>query len=470
MTEPVVICPSCRNSIKLTESLAAPLVAETKRKFEAELAEREAEFRKRDESIQAEKESLKKLKAGIDDEVTAKLKVERDRLATDEAKREAEYKKRDELLRAEKEKLKNQQATLEEDIAEKMKKEKTRIADEEAKKAKRLFGEDLEKRDRALKELQEILLDRDAKLDVAQKEQAEMVRLKRELADEKRSMELTIQQRITDSLLQERAAAKREAEDELGMKVKEKELLITQMQKQIEELKQRAEQGSQQLQGEVLELELEALLKGRFPLDKIEEVKKGASGADIKQIVNGLTGASLGTILWETKRTKTWQDGWLPKLRDDQREEKADLTILVSQVLPKGVEHFDLIDGVWVTGFRTLLPVALVLRQSLLEIAISRQAGEGQQTKMQLVYQYLTGPNFKQRLEAIVEKFDDLYEDLNKERNWMTKQWAKREKQIQAVMESANGLYGDLHGIAGKSLQEIAGLEPPMIAYEGASA
>jgi len=231
------------------------------------------------------------------------------------------------------------------------------------------------------------------------------------------------------------------------------------MQRQIEELKRKAEQGSQQLQGEVLELELENLLRSKFPFDQIEPVPKGEFGGDAVHRVTSPVGQRCGTMLWESKRTKNWTAGWLPKLREDQRAAKADVAILVSVVLPEGVESFDLVDGVWVTSPRTAIPVAIALRQTLIDLHCARQSSEGQQTKMELVYQYLTGPRFRHRVEAIVEKFADMQEDLDKERRMMTKQWAKREEQIRCVIESTAGMYGDLQGIAGKSIQEIEGLE-----------
>ena len=162
-----------------------------------------------------------------------------------------------------------------------------------------------------------------------------------------------------------------------------------------------------------------------------------------------------GTILWEAKRTKNWADGWLAKLRDDQRRVNADVALLVSTALPKGVHTFDHIDGVWVADVRCAVPVAIALRQSLIDIAAARQAGEGQHTKMDLVYRYLTGPRFRQRIEAIVEKFSDMQADLDRERKAMTRLWAKREAQLRAVLEATAGMYSDLQGIAGTALEEI---------------
>ena len=248
------------------------------------------------------------------------------------------------------------------------------------------------------------------------------------------------------------------SQDEQKLKVMEKEQTILAMQKQIEDLKRRAEQGSQQLQGEVQEMDLENLLRMKFPFDSIEPVAKGEFGGDVLQRVISQTGQPSGAILWESKRTKNWSDGWLTKLRDDQRTAKAEISILVSQALPKGVETFDVIDGVWVTSPRAALAVAMVMRHSLLQVSMARQAHEGQQTKTEMVYQYLTGPRFRHRVEAIVEAFSSMKEDLDKERKVIMKQWAKREEQIERVMGATVGMYGDLQGIAGKTLQEIEGL------------
>lgn len=300
---------------------------------------------------------------------------------------------------------------------------------------------------------------REEKLAQAQLAQAELIKKQRELDDAKRELELTVAKRVQEGLIEARTLAKKEAEEEQKFKVMEKEQTIAAMQKQIEDLKRRAEQGSQQLQGEVQELELENLLRMKFPYDAIDPVPKGEYGGDVLHRVVGTGGQPCGVILWEFKRTKNWSDAWLVKLRDDQRTAKAEIAIIVSHSLPKGVETFELIEGVWVTHPRATLPVAMILRQSLLEVALARQSSEGQQTKTEMVYQYLTGPRFRQRVEAIVEAFSTMQQDLERERKAIMKQWAKREEQIERVMTATVGMYGDLQGIAGRSLQEIEGLE-----------
>jgi hypothetical protein len=412
MQDPTITCPQCRAEIKLTESLAAPLLESTRLQYEKRLTDKEKEVVKRESAIKDREAALAKDKAAIDDQVAEKLKAE-----------------------------------------------KARIAAEEARKAKALLGADLEQKAKELTELQEVLKLRDEKLAEAQKAQAELIRKQRELDDAKREMELTIETRVSASLSTARDQAKKEAEDGLKLKVQEKEQTIAAMQKQIEELKRKAEQGSQQLQGEVQELELESILRGRFPRDVVEPVPKGEHGGDLLHRVFGTLPQSCGTILWESKRTKNWSDGWLAKLREDQRAAKAEVAVIVTQALPKDIDSFDLVEGVWVTSPRTFLPVALVLRQSLLELAVARQAGEGQQSKMEMIYQYLTGPKFRHRVQAIVEKFADMQEDLDKERKTMTKLWAKRQEQIRCVLEATAGMYGDMQGIAGRTLQEIEGLD-----------
>lgn len=345
------------------------------------------------------------------------------------------------------------------DLAATLKEEATKIAVEEARKAKLALSNELEQKTRAVAELEKNLTENNSKLAEAQKAQADLLRKQRELDTKLREADLSVEKRVQEGLNATREQARKEVEGELKLKVAEKELTITSMQKQIEELKRRAEQGSQQLQGEVMELELEALLRTRFPRDTIEPVPKGVHGGDVLHHVLGPIGQACGTILWESKRTKGWSDGWLVKLREDQREAKAEVAILSSVALPKGVDSFELVEGVWVTHPRVAIPLATTLRQSLIDLATARQAGEGLQTKTEMVYQYLTGPRFRQRVQAIVEAFSSMQEDLDKEKKAITKQWAKREEQIERVMQATVGMYGDLQGIAGKTLQEIEGLE-----------
>ncbi|MBK7208524.1 MAG: DUF2130 domain-containing protein [Elusimicrobia bacterium] len=414
--EPTIICPKCRQEIKLTESLAAPLVESARREYEKRLAQKDADSVSREAVLREREEALSKAKASVDEQVTEKLKGER-----------------------------------------------ARIADEEGKKAWLTLATDLEQKDKNIAELQGVLKAREEKLAEAQVAQADLLKKQRELDDAKREIDLTVEKRIQAGLAPIQEKAKKEAEESLNLRLMEREQTIVGLKRQIDEMKRKVDQGSQQLQGEVQELELENLLRAKFPRDNIESVPKGEYGGDVLQRVVGPIGQPCGTILWEAKRTKAWSDGWLAKLREDQRSAKAEVSLLVSQTMPKGVESFDLVDGVWVANPRVALAVALMIRHTLIEVALARQASEGQQTKTEMIYQYLTGPRFRLRVEAIVEAFTSMKADLDTEKKVITKQWAKREEQIERVMQGTVGMYGDLQGIAGKTLQEIEGLELPAL-------
>lgn len=416
MIEPIITCPACKTEIKLTESLAAPLIESTRLQYEQKISQKDADISKREAEVHTQREALIKAQNALQEHIEIKVKEEREKIVI-----------------------------------------------EETRKARISLSLELEQKDKDLVELQEVLKDRDIKLSEAQKAQAELIRKQRELDDAKREMELTIEKKVQDSLSLVRDQATKEAGEVHKLKILESQQQMAAMQRQIEELKQRAEQGSQQLQGEVQELELESALLARFSLDLIEPVPKGEHGGDILHRVIGSHGKPCGTILWECKRTKNWSDGWLSKLRDDQRTAKAEIALIISHALPKDIDTFDFIDGVWVSNPRYAIPIAIMLRQTLIDLTTARQLGEGQKTKMEMVYQYLTGSRFRHRIEAIVEKFSDMQEDLDKERRTMMRQWAKREEQIRGVIDATAGMYGDLQGIAGKTLQEIEGLNIPMI-------
>jgi hypothetical protein len=414
--EPTLHCPNCNHEIRLTESLAAPLLAETRQRFQQQLASKDAEMERKTEVLRLEREQVVKDREQIEDQVAKRLTAERAQLVA-----------------------------------------------AENRKAREAAAAELQSKETEAAELRATLLTNNAKLAEAQKQQAELMRQQRALEEEKRELDLTIEKRVQVSIGEIQIKAKQEADEAARWRVAEKDQTIESMTRTIEELKRKAEQGSQQSQGEVLELELEELLRGRFPSDTIEPVGKGELGADVIQQVNGAIGQPAGIILWETKRTKAWSDGWLAKLRDDQRRSGANVALIISHALPKHVEQFDLIDGVWVAHPRCALPVAVALRQGLIDVSSSRLVQQGQQTKMEQVYHYLTGTKFRQRVEAVVEKFTDMRDDLDKERKFMGRQWAKRETQILAVVDSTVGMVGDLQAIAGKAMPEIPSLDMPLL-------
>ncbi|HVS73540.1 MAG TPA: DUF2130 domain-containing protein [Phycisphaerae bacterium] len=427
MTEPTVKCPNCGSEVRLTESLAAPMVAAVRAEAAAKAAAVEDAVRKREAAVAAEAARLK--------EESARLA---DKLATEVA--------------AEREKLRAALAA-----------EKTRLAADEARKAREALALEMDQKARDLADAVARIKSQEAKLAEAQRAQAALLVRERELEDARREMELTVQKRVSDMVALEREKGKKEADGEWSLKVVEKDLQLESLRKTVEELKRKMEQGSQQTQGEALEMQLEDILRQRFPHDLIEPIAKGEFGGDILQRVVLPTGVACGGILWETKRTKHWSDTWLPKLRDDQRRAKAEVSILVSAVLPKGVEHFDNVDQVWVVHPCVVLPVALSLRQMIIEVSCARQSQAGLETKMGMIYDYITGPRFKARVGAMVEAFRTMEKDLADEKRAITKQWAKREQQIQKMMLATAGLFGDVQGIAGKSVEELDGLDMRML-------
>ena len=293
MTEPTITCPNCKTEIRLTESLAAPLIAATRQQFEKQLSQKDVEIAQREQGVRDKEKQIAEAKRTLEDQVAEQVNAQ-------------------------------------------LKTERARVIEEESRRAKQAAAAELDGKARELAELQEVLKVRDEKLAEAQKAQAELIKKQRELDDAKRELELTVEKRVQDGLSEVRTQAKREAEEGLKLKVMEKDQTIASMQQKIEELKQKAEQGSQQLQGEVQELELETLLRAKFPFDSIEPVPKGEFGGDVLQRVVSQSGQTSGAILWESKRTKNWSDGWLVKLREDQRTAKAEVSVLVSQALPKG--------------------------------------------------------------------------------------------------------------------------------------
>lgn len=415
MSEPTIQCPKCHTEFKLNESLAAPLIASVTRDYERRLAQQSSAFASKENALHEKERQIEQAQMNLNAQVAER-------------------------------------------VSEQVKSAREAIATEEANKAKLLAQDAINSAKSEADTLKELLKSKDEKLAEAQSAQAEFLKKQRDLDESKRELDLTIEKRINEGLSLARDTAKKEAEDGLKLKLLEKDQAMLSMQKKIEELKQKADQGSQQLQGEVQELDLEQSLQAKFPFDQVSPVPKGTLGADVIQRVVNEQAQDCGMILWESKRTRTWTEGWLAKLREDQRSCKAEIAIIVSQTLPKGVSQFEFIDGIWVVSPAVAIPVASMLRDTLIRVSMARAVSLGQKTKAEMVYEYLTGAGFRQRVEAIVEAFTIMREDLDKEKRTIVQQWSKREKQIEQVMKSTLGMYGDMQGIAGRSLQEIEGL------------
>lgn len=287
----------------------------------------------------------------------------------------------------------------------------------------------------------------------------ELNRLIRQLKAESDQKRLELEKKLAQEQERIRIEEQKRLDEEYKLKLLEKDKKLSDALKLVEEYKRKLQQGSQQLQGEVQELELENILKREFPYDEIKEVPKGVTGADVLQIVKNNYGKVCGTIIWESKRTKNWSDGWITKLKEDQRQVKAEIAVIISQVLPEGVKTFTFKNGVWIGDFFSIAPLALVLRNSLIEIYQVKSSLVGKEEKKEILWNYLTSIEFRQRIEAVYDAYSSLMEDLKKEKDYFRKKWAKQEKNIEKVAENILGIHGDLQGIVGKSLPEIKAME-----------
>lgn len=317
-------------------------------------------------------------------------------------------------------------------------------------------------------------LDQKTKLDLKDKqdqitklktraEQAEAGELKirkekRELEEAKRKFEIEKQRQLDKERDMIRDNAIKETQEKQELKDKERDMIIQGLKTSLADAQRKAQQGSQQSQGEVLELEIEEILKKEFPQDIIEEVKKGARGADIVQKVVDKRGQMVGTILWESKNGK-WQPAWIKKLKEDQRQAKADISILATKNLPTDIKDFAYQENVWIVSREMIIPIAFALRFNLVKVNHERGINTNKNEKMAVLYQYMTSIEFKHRIEAIVEAFTELQEQTEKEKRFFNIKWANQEKSLRKVIDHTHGMYGELQSMVGKSLPEIKSLQ-----------
>jgi hypothetical protein len=332
---------------------------------------------------------------------------------------------------------------------------------EEVERAREQAGKDAARKSaREMAALKEELETQAKDLENARQTELDMRKRERELERKQQELELTVARKLDDERKVIVAETQTRAAEEHRLKDAEKERQLSEMRRQIEDLRRKAEQGSQQLQGEAGEVELETMLRAAFPWDDITPVAQGIRGADLHQMILDSRGRRCGAILWECKNAKNWSDGWIAKLKDDQRTLRADVAILVTASLPKGCTRFTVIDGVVVTDFACAPAVAGLIRTNLLQLAQTRTAVVNKDHKLELLYRYLSGIEFRQRVEGIVEAFERMREDLDQERRAAERQWARRTKQIESVTFNISGMYGDLQGLV-PTLPSIARLELP---------
>jgi|KBSMisStaDraftv2_1062788.scaffolds.fasta_scaffold01040_6 hypothetical protein len=344
-------------------------------------------------------------------------------------------------------------------FAQKLQQEKLKMETELQEQLRKSITFDFENK---MKMLEDNNKDNEEKLKEARKKELEFLQKEQQLKNKEAEMEITLQKKLQQerNILSEQIRAQESEKNQLKeteyqLKLKELHIQLEEQKKLADEMKRRAEQGSMQRQGEVQELLLEEILKDIFPFDKIEEVGKGVEGADCIQIVRNNMGTECGKIIYESKRTKTWSNSWTDKLKTDKRNRGADVAILVTQVFPKDMERFGEKDGIWICNFNEVSSLAHLLRHGIIQVNEVQKNQENKGDKMQMLYDYLTGNEFRGQMEAIVEGFMSIKSSISKERVQMEKLWKEREKQLEKVLISTSGMYGSVKGIAGASVGDI---------------
>ncbi len=372
---------------------------------------------------------------------------------------EGKRREQEEQVRARMEEVGRQQAALKEAQERQARETEEAIAlgikEREAELAQQLKNRLESEQEEKIGSLERELGEKNEKLKAFHRAQADIARLKRE----KDELSDVVRAEAEQKLTREREQIKRNLEEKARLDMAERDKVISDLNHKLQDAQRRAEQGSTQLQGEVQELAIEDWLRTRFPLDTVEEIKKGARGADCLQTVHTRSRQNCGTIYYESKRAKAFQPGWIEKFRQDIREKGADAGVLVTQAMPPDMDGMGLRDGIWICSFEEFGNLAVVLRDGIIRLSEAVAARENRGDKMGMLYDYLTGNEFRQQVEAIVEGFTQMQTDLESEKRSMQTIWKKREKQIEKVLLSTNHMYGSIRGIAGNTIPRVSLLE-----------
>ncbi len=398
-------CPKCGTEINVSEILYHQVEKQLKKDFDDKNAKKDKDFQKKLDELQAEKDKLEKDKETIQQQIDNAVKT----------------------------KLQSEKLKIEKSIGEKYKEETAE----------------------QIKSLQKELSEKSNQVKELNKTKAEIERLKREKDEIQDKVALEKEQEFSEKLKEERLKIKKQSDEASALKIKELEKQLEDQKDLAEEMKRKAEQGSMQLQGEIQELAIEEILTKMFPFDIISEVPKGVKGADVIQRVRNKVGIECGTILYESKRTKSFSQDWIKKLKADAVSTKADICIIITEALPEGIDKIGQIDGVWICSFNDFKGLVLVLRESLIKLneAYLSQTNKGE--KMQMLYDYLTSNEFMLQVSAIIEGFTDLHNSYTKEKRAMERIWKEREKQLEKVLLNTNHFIGSIKGIAGSSIPEL---------------
>lgn len=362
--------------------------------------------------------------------------------------------KKEQELKAKEEKMQEREDAMWKEYEKKMESERVTLKQKAEKKAHEEAGAEF-------KDLVLANAEKDQKLKEAGQRELDLLKQKREFEEKAKSVDLEVARKVEEERKKIEEGAQTKASDEYRLLLKAKDEKMEQMSKKLDDLKRNSEQGSTQIQGEVQEDELRDALVAAFPTDTVEDVPQGKKGADLVHTVRTRTGMSAGTLLWESKNTKSWGGDWIKKLKDDQVRAKADVCVIMTQALPEGMRGFGQVEGVWVTDPAHALLLTNVLRHQLIQLTQVKASLVGKDEKMEILYEYLTSTQFKNRVENIVRAFQEMHEELHKEKRATERMWARREKELERVMKNTVGMYGDFQGLIGTALPVITSLELP---------
>ncbi|MFY0591990.1 DUF2130 domain-containing protein [Roseivirga sp.] len=402
-------CPNCNTSIDVQDILSHQLEDKYKQQFQEQLQAEKNKFA-------SEFESLNQEKAAFEEKKKQENELFKDRLEKQ---------------------LREDRKGIEERL-------KTKLAEEQSDQFQTLQKE-LNEKSEQIKELN--------------RTKAEIEKLKREKSELKEAAEAEAQKKLNETLLGEKEKIKKAEEEKNELRFKEMQKQLEDQKRLTEEMKRKQEQGSMQLQGEVQELAIEEWLANQFPLDSIEEIKKGARGGDCIQIVNTRSIQNCGTIYYESKRTKDFQPSWIEKFKADIREKGANIGVLVTEVMPSDMDRMGLRDGIWICNYDEFKGLCAVLRDQIVQVNIAVGSQENKGDKMHMLYDFLTSSTFRMQVEAIVEGFTSMKNALDSEKRAMARIWKEREKQIDKVVNNTIDMYGSVKGIAGNAIQPVKSLE-----------
>ena len=404
-------CPNCGTDIDVQDILSHQLEEEIKQKYQTQIAEEKKKYEGEQEKLKQEKIDFEKAK-------------------------------------------KKENVLFQERLESQLKEEKKAI---EVRLKSKLKEEQSEQFEALQKELNE----KSEQVKELNRSKAEIEKLKREKGELKEAVEAEAQKKLNETLTTEKEKIRKSEEEKNELRFKEMQMQLEAQKKLTEEMKRKQEQGSMQMQGEVQELAIEEWLAVQFPLDTIEEIKKGARGGDCLQHVNTRSAQNCGTIYYESKRTKDFQPSWIEKFKADIRDKGANIGVLVTEVMPSDMDRMGLKDGIWICNYEEFKGLCAVLRQSIVQLSSAISTQENKGDKMDMLYTFLTGNTFRMQVEAIVEGFTQMKSDLESEKRSMQRIWKQRDKQIEKVVTNTIDMYGSIKGIAGNAIQSVKALELP---------